>query len=54
MTDALHTVHLSKTVNESMTGYQKTNEDRLNDNFRILQDKIESLQKEIEDLRNGA
>ena len=54
MNDALHTVRLSKTVNEPMTGYQKANEDRLNENFRILQDQLESLKKEIENLRNGA
>jgi len=54
MEDALQTVHLAKTVNEPMTGYQKANEDRLNENFRLLQGKIEALQREIERLRNGS
>ena len=54
MDDALQTVHLAKTVNEPMTGYQKANEDRLNENFRMLQDKLESLRKEIERLQAGS
>lgn len=52
MKDALQTVHLGK-ANEPKTRYEQTNEDRLNENFRILQEEIEAIQAEIERLRNG-
>ncbi len=54
MKDALQTVRLGKSANEPKTRYEQTNEDRLNENFRMMQDEIESLRAEIDRLRNGA
>lgn len=53
MKDALQTVHFGKAANEPKTRYEQTNEDRLNENFRAVQEEIEALQAEIERLRNG-
>lgn len=54
MKDALQTVRFGKAANEPKTRYEQTNEDRLNENFRMMQDEIESLRAEIDRLRNGA
>lgn len=53
MEEAMQTVHFGKAANEPKTRYEQTNEDRLNGNFRTLQEKLESLQTEIDRLRNG-
>ena len=54
MEKAMQTVHFGKAANEPKTRYELTNEERLNGNFRTLQEMIESLQAEIDRLRNGA
>ena len=53
MNDAMQMVHLGKYANAEKTRYEQANEDRLNENFRMLQKKIESLQDGIQKLRTG-
>lgn len=53
MNDAMQMVHLGKYANAEKTRYEQANEDRLNENFRMLQKKIESLQDGIRKLRTG-
>ena len=43
MKDALQIVRFGKVVNELKTRYQQAQEDRLNDNFRLLTDKLQEI-----------
>ena len=54
MKEAIQQIHFGKVANETKTRYEQTNEDRLNENFRMQQKELESLRKEIDRLRNGA
>ena len=54
MKEAIQQIHFGKAANEPKTRYEQSNEDRMNENFRMLQEEIESMQAEIERLRNGA
>ncbi len=53
MKDAMQIIRFGKTVSEQKTRYEQANEDRLNENFRTLQEEIESLRAELDRLRNG-
>ena len=54
MKEAIQTVRFGKTAKDPTNRYQQTNEERLNDNFRMLQEAIEKIQAEINNLRGGA
>lgn len=52
MKEAMQTVRFGKTAKDPKTRYEQTNEERLNDNFRMLQEAIEELQAEVKRLRS--
>ena len=49
---ALDIIKLGKTHDDETTRYQRSNEDRLNSNFRKLLEAVEELQKRVEQLEN--
>ena len=54
MNGALQPIRFGKAANDPKTRYEQTNEDRLNEDLRMLQEAIEKIQAEINNLRGGA
>lgn len=53
MNIAIQPVRFGKAAGEAMTPFQRANEERLNNNLRMLQEQIEALQKHLDSLDNG-
>lgn len=51
MQDAMQVIRFGTDANEKKTPFVRANEDRLNENFRLLFEMVEDLQKQVSDLR---